>query len=251
MFRIGLLLLLAPLTSVAEPIMGADHLALLSPFYGSEELRKDPPEALGVLWRTFGTDLKPLETLLETRKVKFLRIHLLNGPGLRNNQLAPNETLSGLSLKKFRRALSARDPSLLELVRSEARSVCEYLAQKFPHVTVLCSPMLEHNLSPTEFQILEEVVREAAPSVTIVNNPVRESALPKSQTLREFHGFPTAEAELISLDGSEFSSTPEHYARRFPNSKIVFWWTKEMNCRKPGPFIAPSARTACWGKDKP
>jgi hypothetical protein len=244
-----LLLLLFASPAIAEPSIGLDHLALLSPNYPESDvvqaLAKYP--AVGFLWRSFGTDLTKVERILDTGKVKILRVHLLNGPGLRNGQLAEYESLYGMKLKDFKSALRSNNPKILKLIETESKDVCEYLAKKYPQVKVLCSPVLEHNLDKEEFFIVSKAATLGSPSSVIIDNPVKASASNLDST-DELHGYPKTAVEIISLDGSEpiAGETPESYAERYPQSKTVFWWTWSMNCRRPGKFIPPRERSECW-----
>jgi len=237
---------------IAAPVqkLGFDHLALLSEHYSESEVIRALPNgsALGVLWRTFGTDLPKIERVLQSGKISVLRIHLLNGPGLRNNQLGPYESLWGLSLSEFRKLVRRRDPGILGIIAGEASSVCESIASRFPKVTVLCSPILEHNLSEEEFRIVFDVTSKAAPSTKIVDNPVSLTARQHPQALLELHGRPKINADIVSLDGEQpkAGESPESYLRDYPSTQVVFWWTSEMNCRTPGPFLDPRSRKACW-----
>lgn len=235
----------------AEPILGYDHLALLSEHYPVADVKASLPKnsALGFLWRTFGTDLNRVREILTDGNVVAARVHLLNGPGLRNRQLGPYESLRNMSLKEFREGVRNRNPKILNIFSAEAASVCEVLALEFPNVKIFCSPILEHNLSADEFEIVRSAAAKGSPSSVIVNNPMKGGSGPEL----ELHGYPADQAQIVSLDGSKprDGETPSSYAKRFPNSKIVFWWTEDMNCRKEGPWVDPRSRAACWSNISP
>jgi hypothetical protein len=65
--------------------------------------------------------------------------------------------------------------------------------------------------------------------------------------LKESKGIWLENKEILSLDGAQpkKEETPDSYAKRFPRSQIVFWWSDEMNCRQPGKFIALRERRLC------
>jgi hypothetical protein len=234
----------------AESVLGFDHLALLSPHYNLEKVIDSLPKdsAVGFLWRSFGTDLDRARRVLGSGKVKIVRVHLLNGAGLRNGQLAPYESLYGMTLTEFRKKIQKRDRELLDLISSEARVSCQRLALEFPDIRVLCSPVLEHNLSKREFELIREVVANAAPAAETVNNPVSQLAPKVEGSLHELHGYPGRSAELVSLDGAEplKGETPASYAQKNKTAQVAFWWEQSMNCRTPGSFIPPRERTKCW-----
>lgn len=245
-----LFLILFATTTKAESVLGFDHLALLSPHYNLEKVVTSLPEdsAIGFLWRSFGTDLDRVRRVLRSGKIKLVRVHLLNGAGLRNKQLAPYESLYGMTLTEFRRKIQKQDKELFELLASEAKVACQSLALEFPKIRVLCSPILEHNVSKKEFEVLREVVAKAAPNTEIVNNPVSQLAPKVDGSLYELHGYLGRSADLVSLDGAEplKGETPRSYAAKYPTALVVFWWEALMNCRKPGNFVPPRERLDCW-----
>lgn len=132
-----------------------------------------PNSAIGVLHGSFGHSMKNIVTVLESEKVVALRAHLVNGSCIRGQRCdrARREFGVGYSATSFNNAILKRNKTILNEVRRRAQ-IYEALAQKYPSKRVYVSPVLEHNLSLKAFSILADVVKQAAPNVTVVNNPM-------------------------------------------------------------------------------
>jgi hypothetical protein len=230
--------------SVAQNVVGYDLLALQHPLFPIEEVLGEIPNgsALGVLLDTFGEDRSRITQALSSGKFTSFRIHLANGPGLRNGQLGGYENLSGLTIRSFESKILNNDQTLLKTFVERAKFVND-LATRFPSIKCFLSPVLEHNLSSESFSKLAEITRQAAPSCLIVNNPVSgwKYQLAQGQFL-EVHGLDkTPLSQYIASQDGYFGSK-ESFLNHHQAAFIKFIWRLGFNCRAEGEFIDPRAR---------
>jgi hypothetical protein len=235
-------------TAKADPLNGYDFLGLQHPNFNlSTQIDSIPKKsALGILWSTFGESTAAIEEALQSGKFDAVRIHLSNGPGLRNNQLGNYENLFGYTVQSFDQEVQDQNPALLESFRSRAQAVRELL-EKYPNVGCYISPVLEHNLSTPSFRILADVVFEVAPNCAIVNNPLNERSIElRANEILEIHGLKPAPQDvpyIISLDGE--MKVPQGFSKMYQDSVIRFLWKPSYNCREEGRFVDPRERTKC------
>ena len=116
----------------AEGVIGVDLLALQHPLFPLEKIISDVPNgsALGVLLDTFGEDRSKISKALNSGKFSSFRIHLANGPGLRNGQLGIYENLSGLNIRSFEKKIIEGD-HILESSFIERAKYVNKLALQF------------------------------------------------------------------------------------------------------------------------
>lgn len=231
----------------ADGIIGYDLLALQHPDFPVDRALSEVPtgSALGVLLDSFGDDRAVITKALKSGRFNYFRIHLANGPGLRNRQLGDYENLAGLNVKSFENKILKSDVKILASIVERAKFVNQ-LAADFPRIKCFVSPVLEHNLSPKAFSILAEAVKTAAPLCSIVDNPVNgwSYQLAADQVL-EIHGAnaPPSGQYIASQDGDLGESND--FLALHKNAFIKFIWKSGYNCRVAGGFIDPRQRTNC------
>jgi len=229
----------------AEPHIGQDYLALTHKDF---KLESNLPlgTAGGMLDWTFGENDGQVFEFLKTVRPKYFRIHLLNTVCVRNGNCGPYEIGARYTIQSFNAAVLARNTEILGWVKARTLLYKNQCA-KFPEVTCLISPALEHNLSREAWRILADAVLQTWCDVRLVNSPMALPAERYRGAWLEAHG-PSASAsvDISSLDGidaADISIGP--WLKRFKHTKILYVWSRGYNCRNQGPFEDPRTRTSC------
>ena len=108
----------------------------LSAFKGQSVIRT------GWLERTFGSKCPCAERLLNDRRPKEIRVHLSNGPCLRNKRCGPYEVFYGETIATANRKVKAGDKKLLDKFVAVAKQLDGRLAKSKGELTCYVSPML-------------------------------------------------------------------------------------------------------------
>src|SRR6185503_8553950 len=91
----------------------------------------DRPIAFGYLEGTFGTDRRCLNRLLDHPRFAAMRVHLFNGPCIRNRRCGGYEVLAGETTTSLDKKLAEGNKALLAKMRAEMVRVKNDLA---PHL---------------------------------------------------------------------------------------------------------------------
>jgi hypothetical protein len=260
-FKLIPLILLAACVRVespAQPIyapklsysIGQDTLAIESPYFNVQNAIRLLPQGapLGALHNTFSASLANLDAAIAGLHPTAVRIHLINGPGIRNGQSGPYEIGKGYSKASFSAALEHSDPKIIKYIKGST-ALYKALSEKYPATQFLISPELEHDLSIRAWHVSADAVASVWPSVTLVNSP--DGGIPIDHyrnALVERHGSnPQSDASITSLDGAEATdSNISGFLARSPNARIKFIWDRSYNCRHDsGAFEDPRARKGC------
>lgn len=232
--------------------VGLSLIGLTSPHYDCDDVVAAfgrAPIVFGYLERTFGDDRRCLNRLLDHPQFAGVRVHIINGPCVRNRRCDRNEIVYGETIASLDRKLDQGDRALLDKIRAEMVRVRNALG---PHLRdgkrYLVSPILEHDVrSARGMRRLVDMARSVFGSrFRVVNNPV-SGATDVGADYREWHGDrPAARAPcLVDPDGSDVSDFGA-YADRYAGCRMILGWNSQMNCLNPGEdFRAPRDRTHC------
>ena len=233
--------------------VGLSVIGLLSPHYDCDAVVAAfgrAPIVFGYLENTFGNDRRCLNRLLDHGRFAAVRVHLFNGPCVRNRRCGPYEVLAGETTGSLDRKLAAGDAALLGRMRAEMVRVRDLLA---PHVRpgkrYLVSGVLEHDIRDTGgARRVVQMARDVFSPLgfRVVNSPY-SGATRVGADLREGHGSnPTLSAPCVAdLDGTEVSDFAA-YANRYQQCAMVLGWNTEMNCLADGEaFRDPRDRRNC------
>lgn len=235
--------------------VGMDFLGLQHPRFPVARTAELLPDGFvgGHLDWTFGASLANVERLLETGHIKRWRVHIFNGPGLRNRQLGRYEPHFGYSITSFSKAWERTDAGLARHLRSRARLYCRLFA-RFPGTTLQISPTLESNLTHRAFRAQARVVHRGCPMAQVVENPVAGVSSARGFTL-ERHGIKAMVSSpcIVSLDGDSVEdirpSELSAFLAEFRKCETAYLWSRTFNGRlATGDFIDPRARKA-WPTD--
>lgn len=247
----------APNTDDAEAQAGSARvglslIGLLSPSYNCDAVVAafgSAPIAFGYLERTFGDSRACLNRLLDHPRFSAVRVHLFNGPCVRNGRCGSYEVLAGETRDSLNRKLAAGDATLTRRMQAEMVRVRDLLQPHLrPGRRYLISGVLEHDLTDRRAaQRVVDMVRQTfGSSWKVVNSPV-SGARGVGADFEEGHGdSPAVTAPCVAdLDGTETSDFAG-YATRYRGCTLTLGWNSEMNCLKDGEaWSDPRARRNC------
>lgn len=185
----------------------------------------------GWLELTFGAQCPCAEKLLNDPRRKEIRVHLSNGPCLRNKRCGAYEVFYGETIASANRKVKAGDKKLIAKFMAVARRFKARLSRSAGELTCYVSPMLESDLDEDARRILHDITRRVLPSCTLVDNPHRRPCLPN--TVCESHGAtPRVKRPCIAdMDGAPAESEDERkFLRVTKQCDLSFVWGLGLNC---------------------
>jgi hypothetical protein len=211
----------------------------LAAFDGTDTIRT------GWLEGTFGSVCSCANTFLKDPRPKVIRVHLANGPCLRNGRCGRYEVFYGQTVASANRRIKQGDRRLLSRFATAAKRLARRLASSTAPLTCYVSPVLESDFDREARTRLASITARYLPGCRLVDNPTRGECIRGS--LCERHGlFPRLSSPCIAdLDGTIASdSEKEQFLSRTSSCDLSFIWTPEMNCNRPNSssFIDPRMR---------
>lgn len=199
----------------------------------------------GWLELTFGTKCPCAERLLNDPRRKEIRVHLSNGPCLRNKRCGPYEVFYGETIASANRKVKAGDKKLLDKFVAVAKQLDGRLSKSRGELTCYVSPMLESDLDGKARRILHNLTRSVLPGCSLVDNPHRRACLPN--TVCEYHGAaPRVQSPCIAdMDGAPAEETSvSKFLRSTKRCDQSHIWGLGFNCNKElgGKFVDPRKR---------
>lgn len=233
-----------------DVVSGDDHLALQHPKYDviGAAVAHPPGDAIGFLDYTFGTAVQPVRDYLHFAQVSWVRMHLMNNTCVRNKNCGKYEPLYGYTLASLEAAIARKDPKILGFVRDRTLLWKTFFQTDFPYVGVAVSPILEHNLKQSTWNILAQVVKDNWPGVAISNSSMASTTSNDDLIWVEQHGNTglRANSKIISTDGIEIMDIDSmKYKKDASRAFLRFRWSRRNNCRDQGDFDDPRRRTNC------
>jgi hypothetical protein len=201
------------------------------------------PITVGWLEDSFGVQCECANTILQQPKHKTIRVHLANGPCLRNKRCERHDVFYGYTIASANRAAKIPNSRLRKRLDVLATRLKQRIEQSKGSLTCYVSPCLECDLNGLARKALISAVSANLPGCIIVDNPLRSSCL--RRTVCERHGFnPSLQNPCIAdLDGTEANSVVD-LMRFYNNTKqcdVRFYWTAWMNCNS-GSWKTPTSR---------
>lgn len=190
---------------------------------------------------TFGEDCKCVRHILSLPMPKVIRIHLSNGPCLRNQRCEPREVFAGETIKSADRKIRRRDPDLMLRYYKWAIKASVML-HGVNNLTCYVSPTLESDFSPRARRILLDETRDMFRQCQLVDNPLNGPCLPGY--ICERHGpEPKLKAPCIAdLDGSIVNDLERRaYYAATRACLISYDWKPSFNCTEKT-FVYPRKR---------
>ena len=252
---LGLVLLYAPIANAQNP--GLAYYGLLSNSTWCDALLSSWADLTEVRIafladHTFGQNFSCWNRIATDPRLRAVEIHLLNGSGLRENHLQPNEVLYGYSQNSFASALQNKDANLLNKLAAHFRDVKANIVDKIPaNVPCFASPILEYDLSKDQWLTVANLAYSIFQRCPIVNSPDGFGPGPIPTTLYELHENNPANLSapcVADNDGSKPQLNLLDFSQKFLGSsrqcEVSFYWVPGFNGNKGiGYFVPPLQRT--------
>lgn len=237
-----LLALLLPAVVYAD--VGQSYLGMCHPTWPCElSLQQLTHLNTGWLEHTFGEACPCADKLLRSRRPKTIRIHLLNGPCLRNRRCGRYEPFYGMSIAKANRLIAQQEPTLIQKITVIMQRASERLAKARQPITCYVSACLECDLRYEQRLFLAKMAATFFPQCVIVDNPVLDRCL--DGYVCEKHGpKPKLKAPCIAdLDGVASESIDvKQYLEHTRQCAVRYLWTHAYNCISGSVFVDPRKR---------
>ena len=241
--RVLIVLLALMATAQAQ---GASYLALCHPSTDCKAVKRtwsgQDTIITGWLEQTFGSQCKCADELLQSRKAKVIRVHLINSPCMRNGRCGKYELLYGETADSASKKVRRGNRQFLHKFDRIVRRFRNRLNRATGSVQCFVSPCLECDLDGRARTLLAARVSAMLPGCNIVDNPIRTACLPGY--VCEKHGAsPRLTAPcIVDLDGVDGTDiNVDKFASRYRHCDIAFYWEHWMNCIR-GPFVDPRKR---------
>ncbi len=239
-----LLIVLLAFMATAQA-QGASYLALCHPDTDCKAVREtwrgQDTIVTGWIENTFSESCECADRLLASRKAKIVRVHIMNGPCMRNGRCGLYEAFSGYSIAQANRAVRHKNSRLMRRYRRVVQRLKRRL-ETAQNVQCYVSPCLECDLNASARRTLLRAVSDTLPNCIPVDNPYKQRCLPGYTC--EKHGYtPHVSAPcIVDLDGIDGSRIDvDKFADRYRHCDISFYWEPFMNCIR-GSFIDPRKR---------
>lgn len=218
-------------------------------FVGASKLR------FGWLDNTFAPTCDCGVKMLKDSRPKAVRIHVLNGPCLRNHRCGPYEVLAGESIESAQAKILAGNKQLLAKYQARLDRIKLQLSQVSAD-TYQCyiSPCLECDFNKQARKILRNMAQATLPQCAMVDNPLSPDCMDGSICEGHSSGSPYRGQNSISdLDGQSYYDIggQEAYARDFGKSIMTLAWDYCLNGNlRVGPWVDPRERkNFCQSRD--
>jgi len=203
----------------------------------------------GWLENTFAADCKCADKLLQLRKPKTIRVHLINSPCMRNGRCGRYEVLWGYNKASASRAVHRERSRLNKRFNAVLERFRQRLEAARGRVQCYVSPCLECDLNERARRTLLNRVSAALPSCILVDNPYRHRCIPG--TICETHGYEVPKSkpcitDMDGLDGSKIGV--KGWIANSRHCAIKYYWEPWMNCIRGG-FVDPRRRDCGYPKE--
>jgi hypothetical protein len=239
-----LIVLLAFIASAQA--QGTSYIGLCNSTWNCEKTLatwRGKPIITGWLEDSFGKKCECANQILQQKKHKIIRVHLANGPCLRNKRCQRHDVFYGYTIASANRAAKIPSSRLRKRLDVLAARFKQRIEQSKGSLTCYVSPCLECDLNGSARKALISAVSAALPSCILVDNPLRARCL--RGTVCERHGIsPNLQEPCIAdLDGTEAKSILDlqTYYANTKQCDIRFYWTSWMNCIS-GSWKTPTSR---------
>ena len=239
-----LIVLLAFIASAQA--QGTSYIGLCNPTWNCAKTLstwRGKPIITGWLEDSFGQRCECADTILRQKKRKTIRVHLANGPCLRNKRCEKHDVFYGYTIASANRAAHKPNSRLRKRLDVLANRLKQRLEQSKGALTCYVSPCLECDLNGPARKALIDSVSVTLPGCIIVDNPLRASCL--RGTVCERHGItPNLRKPCIAdLDGTEAKSLLDlkAFATNTKACELRLYWSAWMNCNS-GAWLPPSKR---------
>jgi hypothetical protein len=244
-----ILALITTCSSTSAQVPAASYLAMCQknwPCSASiEAFNELPVLRFGWLEKTFGDRCPCVDKLLQNERPKEVRVHIANGPCLRNQRCGRYELFAGHTIASAQRDIKRKKSRILPKYLRIVRRLQARLSKSRGPLTCYVSPVLESDFDGQTRAILHSATAPYLPGCTLVDNPLRGKCI--RGAVCERHGpnpglTPPCIADLDGIDASTIS-VPE-YLRQTKACDMSFIWSLGLNCNShhSQTFIDPRKR---------
>lgn len=246
-----MLALLAVLISTASADTGLSYLGLCAPSWPCQASLVPFKQEIvfGYLAHTFGDRCTCLDTILKDPRPKTVRVHLTNGPCLRNQRCGKYEVFANLTVAKANRLVIRKDKKLLKQFADVAKRESEKLANSAASIkSCYVSPCLECDLSDEARQILFDIAARYFSNCNYVDS-VHNRRCNKRYICEKHGANPKLTSPCISdLDGTRLQDIDlKQYLLNTQKCDIQYLWDEPFNCIS-GDFTDPRNRNCAQFK---
>lgn len=195
----------------------------------------------GWLENTFNQQCKCADELLKDPRPKIVRVHIANGPCLRNKRCGRYEIFAGETIASANRAFNKGQGLSVTKFKKVVNATAKRLSG-VNNLTCYVSPCLECDLNERARRFMASIVSTAMPTCNLVDSPYRRSCLPG--TICERHGVSPSFTKpcIADLDGVDGTTVDlKTWVARYKHCDISYYWEPWMNCIK-GMFVDPRSR---------
>lgn len=199
-------------------------------------------EPFGWLENSFGSKCECVNRLLSTDMDKVVRVHILNGPCMRNKRCGRYEVFYGYTPASASRAIIRGDGKLIAKIETLLKRLKSRLDNASGKVTCYVSPCLECDLNERARRTLANLVFAYLPNCYFVDNPYKYSCI--RGAICEKHGASPSVAWpcIVDLDGTDGSTIDiQKWLAKYSYCNLRFIWYPWMNCIG-SKFIDPRKR---------
>jgi hypothetical protein len=198
----------------------------------------------GWLENTFNSACPCGDVVLKDPRPKVIRVHLSNGPCLRNQRCGSYEVFAGETIASANRKVKRGDKRLMQKFGRVVNRFAKRLENTRGVLSCYVSPVLESDLDGRARGILLDYVGLRLPGCRLVDSIVRGRCLPG--TICEKHGDKPSLSNpcIADLDGAFLPevSVPD-YLQLTRQCDISYIWDVGFNCNQWNvPFVDPRAR---------
>lgn len=196
---------------------------------------------VGWLEGSFGSECACGDKILASPRPKVIRIHLTNGPCLRNRRCGRHEVFYGYTIPSASRALEKAPERLnrrfLRVIeRTKARLA------KGRNYSCLISPVLESDFKESVRLKWLKLAESHFPSCDMVDNPLKRPCLPGYVCERHGVNIKAKAPCIADLDGIDGSKVDlKKWSKAVNQCDLKFYWEPWMNCIRDS-FIDPINR---------
>lgn len=188
-------------------------------------------EPIGWLENTFGEECSCVDKLLATKRDKVVRVHLLNGPCMRNKRCGKYEAFYGYNKNTASRAIMRGKGRLIERFKVILQKTKERLSRANGKVTCYVSPCLECDLYDRARRVLANLVSAALPNCNIVDSPNTYQCLRGLTCERHGDSPNVTKPCIVDLDGTDGMTVDlNKWMDKYQSCDLRFIWYPWMNC---------------------
>ena len=180
--------------------------------------------------KTFGEDCSCIRKLYQDPRAKLTRIHLSNGPGLRNRRLQKTEIFYGYNIISAEAAILRNDPELKKKFEDVAQRAANDYKESVGINNLYVSTCLECNFSALARERLINWAKPFFSKAQFVDNPLFGPCMPG--LICEKHGdSPELSAPcIVDLDGKDFNLVDiARFKDRYKTCLATFLWGAKLN----------------------